>query len=331
MKPSWAVVTTVDEPAALVATFATHHLAQGARAVHVFLDQPDLDAQAMLAKLPRCVVTVCDDAYWAASEKGKRPLIHTARQLHNARQVYAQTDADWLLHCDGDEYVRDGAAMVQALAEAPAEAMYMRLLVAERAYPKGEIGADIFAGIFRHALPDYPRNGPDVYGEMAEFFHFGLTGHKAGKALSRVGAGLQIGLHAPNLKPVHRVIQTTRLLHFDGLTRLHFTLKLLRRAAEPPHGGSNRHGEARSLQFQSLREAVAEVALREELVSVLKNLDRQQLRQLRRLGCLDEVGFDPHAVLAAAGLAPDLSVAAFDASLRQRHAAFLRQHAPDLA
>ena len=331
MKPTWAVVATVDEPAALVAAFAAHHLAQGAASVHVFLDQPDAEAQRMLSGLPGCEVTVCDAGYWAASEKRVRPAMHTARQIYNARQVYAHSDADWLLHCDADEFVRDGAALVAALAEAPAVAMYMRLLVAERAYPEGVIGSDIFSGVFRHALPDYGQTGPAVYGDMADFFHFGLTGHKAGKALVRTDAGMKMALHAPYGKPPHRVIQTTRLLHFDGLTRLHFSLKLLRRAHEPPNAASNRHGEARSTQFLSLRESVADVTLREALVSVLKGLDQAQIAQLRALGCLDAAGFDPRPTLAAVGLAPDLSVAAFDASLRQRYAGFLAQHAPDLA
>lgn len=331
MKPTWAVVTTVDEPSALVAAFAAHHLAQGASKVHLFLDKPDPEAQAMLAKLPGCEVTVCDAAYWATSKRGSRPGQHTNRQVQNARRVYAACDADWLLHCDGDEFLRDGVMLRAELAHAPAKAMYMRLLVAERAYPRGAVGAQIFSGVFRHELPDYPHNGPKVYGEMQAYFHYGLTGHKAGKALVRVGAGMQMGLHAPLGKPAHRAIRSTRLLHFDGLTRLHFTLKLLRRAHEPPSHASNRHGTARSTQFLSLRESVADAALREALVSVLKALDRRQLQQLRGLGCLDEAEFDPRPVLAAAGLSPDLSVAAFDASLRQRYSGFLRQYAPDLA
>ncbi len=331
MKPSWAVVATVDEPAALVVAFAAHHLAQGASRVHLFLDQPDAQARAMLAKLPGCEVTVCDDTYWAASEKRKRPLMHTARQIHNARQVYAHTDADWLLHCDADEFVRDGAALAAALAEAPAAAMYMRLLVAERAYPERVVSETIFSGVFRHELPNYPRNGAEIYGEMQAFFHYGLTGHKAGKALVRVGAGMKMALHAPYGKPPHQVIQTTRLLHFDGLTRLHFSLKLLRRAHEPPNAASDRHGAARITQFSSLRGSVADTDLREALVSLLKNLDQTQIAQLRTLGCLDVAGFDPRPTLAAAGLQFDLSVAAFDASLRERYAGFLAERAPDLA
>ncbi|MDZ4394643.1 glycosyltransferase family 2 protein [Cypionkella sp.] len=331
MKPNWAVVATVDEPAALVATFAAHHLAQGAAAVHVFLDQPDVEAQAMLARLPGCVVTVCDAAYWASTPRGKRPGLHTTRQAHNARRVYAQTDADWLLHCDADEFLRDGDALRAELAAAPVHAMYLRLLVAERAYPQGIIGDDIFTGVFRHELVDYPRNGARVYGEMRSFFHYGLTGHKAGKAVVRVGAQMQMGIHAPLGKPPHQAIQSTRLLHFDGLTPLHFTLKLLRRAHEPPSRASDRHGAARSTQFWSLCEAVADAPLRTALVSTLKTLDHRQIKQLRRFGCLDETGFDPRPVLAAAGLDPDLSVAAFDTCLRQRYAGFLQMHAPDLA
>ena len=331
MKPSWAVVATIDEPAALVAAFAAHHLAQGARQVHVFLDQPDPEAQRMLATLPGCEVTVCDAAYWAASKKAMRPAMHTARQIYNARQVYARTDADWLLHCDADEFVRDGSALAAALAEAPAVAMYLRLLVAERAYPQGAEGNEIFAGVFRHALPDYDQTGPRVYANMIGLFHFGLTGHKAGKALVRTGAGMKMALHAPSGKPPHQVIQTTRLLHFDGLTRLHFTLKLLRRAHETVGQASDRHGEARSTQFLSLRESVADAERREALVTALKTLDPGQIAQLQALGCLDEAGFDPRPALAAAGLGPDLSVAAFDISLRQRYAEFLAKHAPDLA
>jgi hypothetical protein len=331
MKPTWAVVATLDEPAALVASFAAHHLAQGAATVHLFLDQPDAEAQAMLADLPGCEVTVCDASYWAASAHGKRPALHTSRQVKNARQVYARCGADWLLHCDGDEFLRDGVMLRAELARAPAKAMYMRLLVAERAYPRGAVGAQIFSGVFRHELPDYPHHGPEVYGEMQAYFHYGLTGHRAGKALVRVGAGMQMGLHAPLGKPAHKAIQSTRLLHFDGLTRLHFTLKLLRRAHEPPSHASNRHGAARSTQFLSMCEAMAAPEMRTALVAVLKELEPDQIRQLRRLGALDETGFDPRPVLAAAGLAPDLSEAAFDASLRQRYAGFLQKHAPDLA
>ena len=73
MKPAWAVVSTMDEPAPLVAAFAAHYLSIGASEVHIFLDQPDPEAEALLAGLPRVYLTVCDAAYWKVNKPRKRP------------------------------------------------------------------------------------------------------------------------------------------------------------------------------------------------------------------------------------------------------------------
>lgn len=330
MNCNWAVVATVDEPAALVAAFAAHHLAQGASKVHVFLDRPDAEAEALLAKLPLCHVTVCDDAYWRGEGFGKRPPVHTQRQKHNAQRVYDQTSADWLLHCDADEFIRDGQAVAAALQNAAPKMMYMRLLVSERAYALGASGPDIFAGVFRQDLTDFAEDSAAIYGEMNPFFHYGLTGHKAGKAIVRTRAGQKMGLHAPADKPPHRPVLGTRMLHFDGLTRLHYCLKLLRRAHEPEHKTNGRHGLARSMQFLAFRERVTDPVLREDLISSLKNLEARQMDHLQRLGCFDARAFDPNPAATAAGLSLDLTEDAFDAALKLRYADFLGQYAPDL-
>ena len=329
MAPSWAVVATVDEPAALVAAFAAHHLAIGAAEVHLFLDRPDLQVSAALAGLAGCYVTVCDDAYWQASRRKTRPLIHTTRQSFNANVALGRTRADWLLHCDCDEFVRDGAAVAAELAKAPPQAVYLRLLMAERVRLAGETG-DIFTGVFRHALPEFSSIGPMVYGLMADFFKEGLTGHKAGKALVRVGAGAEMSIHAPKGRPVHRVIQSTRLLHFDGLTRLHYMIKLLRRAHEPVTKASARHGKPRTAQFQALREAMADPALRAHFLNELTQLQPDQANQLHALCALDLTPFDRAAALSLLR-GVDLSEAGFDAALRLRYADFLAEYAPDLA
>jgi hypothetical protein len=330
MKSSWAVVATVDEPAALVAAFAAHHLAQGASEVFLFLDRPDAEAERLLAQLPNCHVTVCDDAYWLNLRPKGRPKQHPMRQIFNARSIYDRTSADWLLHCDADEYIRDPELMQQELDRAPAHLMYLRLQVAERAYPLGEIGSELFSGVFRYNLPNYWETAAPIYGDMMNFFHFGLTGHKAGKALVRTGFDQLMGIHGPEGRPRHRTIETMRLLHFDGLTRLHFCLKLLRRAHEGVHGGNDRHGPARSTQFLTLKDSVADAEMREALVSLLKNLDAAQMEKLQAMECFDGRSFDPQPAARAAGLALDLSVASFDAALKRRYADFLGQYAPDL-
>ncbi|MEO5619390.1 MAG: glycosyltransferase family 2 protein [Cypionkella sp.] len=330
MKPSWAVVSTMDEPAPLVAAFAAHYLSIGASEVHIFLDQPDAEAEALLAGLPGVFVSVCDKAYWKQNKPFRRPVMHFSRQTRNANKVYQTTKCDWLLHCDADEFARDGAAIAEALAKAPEVALYMRLLVAERVSLAEEPQREIFDGVFRHGIKDFKEFGPQVYGVLCDFFRDGVTGHLAGKAFSRVGAGLEISLHAPRGRQPHRVIPKARLLHFDGLTRLHFMLKLLRRAHEPESDANLRHGNSRITQFESFRESVRDIEHREALVTLLKEINAEQADLLEGHGVLERARFDPRPALAAYGLTVDLSVEAFDAALKLRHGAFLREVAPDL-
>jgi hypothetical protein len=329
MTPTWAVVATVDEPAPLILAFAAWHLSLGASEVHLFLDRPDAETEAGLARLPGCRVTICNEVFWATSEKRKRPKLHVWRQGHNARMAYHSTKADWLLHLDADEFVRDATAMVTELARAPTDSVYMRLAVAERVWSPTSDDGSLFSGIFRHAMPDFASFGPQIYGDRVAFFRDGLTGHKAGKALVRTGLDIEMGIHSPAGRQPHRVLKTTRMLHFDGLTRLHYMIKLLKRAHEKPGRGSDRHGVSRVTQFQALRACMTDPTGRDALVEALKTLDDRQVQLLRRFGFLDERGFDPRPALQE--LAPDLSAARFDADLRLRHADFLVRYAPDLA
>lgn len=245
MTPTWAVVATVDEPAPLVLAFAAWHLSLGASEVHLFLDRADAETEAGLARLPGCRVTVCDDAFWAASERRKRPALHVWRQGQNARLAYGITGADWLLHLDADEFVRDASGVLTELAEAPAEAVCMQLMVAERVWAPGTDDGSLFGGIFRHAMPDFASVGSQVHGDYAAFFRDGLTGHKAGKALVRTGLDIEMGIHVPVGHRPGPALKTTRMLHFDGLTRLHYMIKLLQRAHEKPGASSGRHGFSR--------------------------------------------------------------------------------------
>lgn len=327
-QPTWAVVATVDEPSALIISFAAHYLALGAAEVHLFLDRPNPQAEAALAGLPRLRLTVCDAAYWAGV--GWRPLLHVGRQSHNAGRAYAATQADFLLHCDCDEFVRDGAALQAELAALPKEAAYLRLQMAERVQMVGQTGGGMFDGLFRLPMDAFYLMGDQIYGADARFLKDGITGHRVGKAVVRSGLEVKMGLHKPDGQRPHGDSAAGRLLHFDGLTRLHFCLKLLRRAHEPPHASNGRHGLARSMQFLALRERVTDPLQREDLISALKNLSAAQMDHLQALQCFDARAFDPQPAAVAAGLRLDLSVAAFDAALKLRYADFLAQHAPDL-
>lgn len=331
MKPTWAVVATMDEPAQLVAAFAAHYLSIGASEVHIFLDEPDAEAQALLAGLPQVFVTVCDKLYWKNSAIGRRPKMHFGRQSRNAQAVFLKTKADWLLHCDADEFARDGEAIVQAMEKAPEHAIYLRLTVGERVGLAGQPQTGLFDGIFRREVADFDVVGKEIYGIFYRFLRRGLTGHMAGKALTRVGSEVTVGLHSPaGGRHPHRIIEGTEILHFDGLTRLHYMLKMLRRAHEPVHSGNERHGGSRIIQFESFRESVHDAEHRETLVTMLKEITEEQAAKLESRRALSRARFDPSPALAAFGLTVDLSVEAFDAVLRRRHQQFLAEVAPEL-
>ena len=242
MGPSWAVVSTMDEPAQLVVTFAAYHLSIGASEVHIYLDQPDPEAEALLARLPNCFVTVCDLAFWRSTPLGRRPLRHFNRQILNAERAYARTGADWILHCDADEYVADASGIAAELAAAPDKVMAFKYQMAERAGLIGQVPEHIFEGVFRIPFREFEQDASDIYGHSTGFFRSGITGHTAGKSIVRAHCGMQLAIHAPRGKPPTRTVEGSRLLHFDGLTRLHYMIKLLRRAYEPEGRGNKRHG-----------------------------------------------------------------------------------------
>lgn len=326
MLPSWSVVATVDEPAALVVAFVLHHLEIGAASVDLFLDGPNPEAQAALGGIAEVRVTLCDDAFWTDSTRKKKPKLHTGRQITNANLAYGRAPGRWLLHCDCDEFVRDGQELVAELANTAPRHQYLRLAMAERVETGPETDG-LFAGVFRTPFDNFAEVGPQIYGDLARFLKDGVTGHKAGKALVRTGLDLKMGIHSPEGPPPHRTANGVRLLHFDGLTRLHYMIKLLRRAHEPQVKAPPRHGLPRTAQFEQVRGLIGQPEDAANLVRQLKELTAGQLAELRALGALDERPFQP---LGANPLAEFLTVAAMDRSLRARYRDFLAGHAPGL-
>ena len=326
-RPSWAVVATVDEPAPLLAAFAAHHLDLGAAAVHLFLDSPNRDAQALLAGVPRLTVTLCDDEWWRLSRRGSRPQRHTARQKSNAAHVYRQGETDWLLHCDADEFVWPLADLAAELALTADRFGYLNLRVAERLWAEGAEG-DIFAGRFPTPLTGFAARGPAIYGAAAGYLNDGLSGHIAGKGIVRTGRGFEMGVHhpVPGAVPVPmRPAEAARLLHFDGLTPLHFALKLLKRATESYGGPPRPHGAHRILQFTRMTAAARDGAGWRNLAAAVQGLTAAQVAALEQAGGLLDARPDIAGALARQlpGRAVDLSPEGFDAILRQREAALI--------
>ncbi len=289
-KQTWAVVATVDEHPDLVRTFVAWHLHLGASEVHLYFDRPDDPAAEMVRALPQVRVCLCDAAHWRRLGK-RRPDKHQIRQLHNATDAYAKTRADWLLHCDADEYLWPALPVADHLAEVDQGVEAAVVPVAERCFVSDAGTKTVFDGVFRR--PATGKSGKDVLTQR------GLTGHAIGKTFTRAGRGCQISIHRPQreVPPVALApLSGVALLHFDGLTALHWVYKLLRKADAFAHHNGMPPAPQRQRQIEAvLEDPMAGLALYHRL----KVLTPAQAKALATQDLLLHVNFDPAAALQA--------------------------------
>ncbi|PXW68724.1 glycosyl transferase family 2 [Loktanella sp. PT4BL] len=315
--PSWAVVATVDEPPALLQAFVAWHLSLGAAQVFLYLDRPSAAGSVDLTHLPQVTVVACDAAHWQRFGK-PRPHRHEIRQVRNAQDAYQRTAADWILHCDADEYLRAAMPVADILAGIEAETECFILGVAERVHPMGKIGAGIFDGAFRRPFQGPAKRGAAIFGADFTMTNRGLTGHAQGKAFVRTGRGLHMSIHRPRRPKAGQEVVSTRatnevleLLHFEGLTPHYWFYKLSRMIQAlneddgmPPSAHRRRQAEA----------LMAAPELADGLYHRLKSVDAPTIKALVERGLWDDRAFDPAPVVARyfAGQVADASPQAID-------------------
>lgn len=230
--PTWSVVATVDEPPALIQAFVAWYLHLGASEIFLYFDRPDDPAAPMVAAVPGVQVVCCDGPHWARLGKS-RPHRHQVRQTRNAKDAYQRVTADWLLHVDADEYLRADIPVHYMLGQIATGADYAVVPVAERVH-LGNQDPTIFAGAFRRPFPGKAAEGRELFGPDFDMTFRGLTGHAIGKSFVRAGRQIEMSVHRP--KPngpdalTTNTVDGAELLHFDGLTRLQWVYKLLRKA-----------------------------------------------------------------------------------------------------
>ncbi|WP_420012743.1 glycosyltransferase family 2 protein [Tateyamaria sp.] len=233
--PTWGVVMTVCEPLALVRTNVLWHLVTGAHAVHVFFDDPTDPARPVIEAIDGCIVVGCDRDYWRGrmGEKG-RPASQMRRQTINANFAQRRAQTDWLFHIDADEFIWQDDHLAGELAPLTGGTTELNLPVLERLFPDGP-QSKLFDGTFRASSDLEPEDAARAFGDFARFMKRGQYSHGAGKSGVSVRQGLRLGVHNATIRGSERwkrapkqVSTTTRLLHFDGLTPLHWALKFLR-------------------------------------------------------------------------------------------------------
>lgn len=313
----WGVVATVREPLALLLAFVAHHRALGADEVRLYLDDPSDPGAERLAAIPGVSLVRCDAGWWRAC--GTRPDKQSARQQHNATHAYGDMAVDWLLHVDADEFLHLDRPLAEVLGALPRGAEWLRLQMRERVWREGAAAPTIFDGVFRHHLRGLDAEAAAIYGADVRFLKSGMASSPAGKALVRTGRGMRLSAHAPRrggAVPPHGVAEGAAVLHFDGLTPMHWLAKMRRYAGHDPEVLAGLVHRERLRQLQALAKAGPEGAA--ALHARLYRLPQARAEALRALGRLSDHRPDIAGAVARVvpGPAPDLTPAGFDAAAR---------------
>ncbi len=332
--PTWGIVMTVKEPAQLLLANLGWHLGTGATEIHLYLDDPEDPVAEALGALSRVRVMRCDPAHWhQLAPSGKRPPTHRRRQVLNANHALAHCDVEWLIHLDADEFLVQDRPVAEELAVVQELDCELFFPVSERVFERDAPVASIFSGVFRTSTKGLNRRGDGldndkvIFGAQEPLLVHGLLSHSAGKCAVPRGGDYRIGIHwafrGTGRQRAERYQSTsTRLLHFDGLTRLHWLSKLLRYAeVDPKLMGIAPHRLAQIERFQQCLGSADEML---EFHAELREWDAARLARLRAFGLLDERRFDPAPVIREVlGALPDLTPATFDAALRAENPARL--------
>ena len=289
---SHSIVSTMREDQSIVACFVAHHLQAEVDEIFLFLDAPDPETEAMLATTPRVRVTICTDAYWQTTPLGHRPDAVVRRQLLNAEQARKWMRSDWLIHIDSDEFLVSENSLRQELADLPMNVDLVRIRNLERVFPQDFTPTHVFQGMFRDQISGEPAEVEKVYGSSAMYLHNGLSGYSRGKTAMRSNSVRRPRLHPPRQQakdePTAHVCASTRLLHFDGFTPLHWVAKLLRRIDT----NMTRGNTGRKNQIGYLKNATT-VDQQRDLFQQLMTLDHDRQRKLTEAGLLLTTDFNP--------------------------------------
>ncbi|MEX0310678.1 MAG: glycosyltransferase family 2 protein [Tateyamaria sp.] len=308
----------------MVETNVRWHLALGASAVFVYLDDPRDPAAANLAAIPSCTVHLCDAAYWRSRRPNKgRPPSQMRRQTINANHAQNGCDLDWLFHLDADEFIWQDGDFRQELAAHDDPSVELNLPVLERIFPDGPQHT-LFDGAFRVTSDLSDDDAKSAFGSFAPFMKRGQYSHGAGKSGVRVGAGLRLGGHnatrtgseGRQRRAPKQVSTAARLLHFDGVTPLHWIMKSLRYQNTPPEVQASILQTHRASQLHWMAERFADLAQARDAHHDMFALTLDRADRLKAHDLLSHIPFSPLRVLGSE--CPDLTPATFDADLLRR-------------
>lgn len=330
---SWGIVLTADEPEQLVLANVGWHLATGAQEVHLYLDRPDDPVAERLSGIKGVQITFTDDAYWTRTCK-TRPEAQTRRQYHNANGALARSNVGWLAHVDADEFLIQSRPLETELPVVRELECELHFPVSERFYTDTSPPKSLFDGVFRHSTVDWPDNfDSKVFGPKRKYLARGVLGHSGGKAAVPTDSDFILGIHSSHKgrkDKDHRSKRfrstTTRVYHFDGLTPLHWLLKI---AVKSMRADTGRFPKPRLNQMQDFLKHFESRETAMAYHDSLRAMSAPEMERMDAFGLLQRAPFDPAPQIEAAlGFCPDLSVSAFDQALTKRYPDLCRTFLP---
>ncbi|MGX9353796.1 glycosyltransferase family 2 protein [Roseobacteraceae bacterium S113] len=194
----WGVVCTTNAPTEQVLAWAAHYIEMGADRLHIYLDEPNSDAQTRLAAHTKITTTTCDASFWKGAGKA-RPQAHQLRQAHNATHALHSTDVHLLGHIDVDEFLISPVPVAKALDFVPPDMAFARVRPVELLSP--------LDGPPRHFKRSHRQAGmpksilEDIYPNFGPYLAGGFISHTTGKVFARTGIkDTRLGIHTLKYK-----------------------------------------------------------------------------------------------------------------------------------
>lgn len=223
---SIAVIT--NDPPEVLAHFVAAHLVQGVKRIFMFFDNPN-NAFIPIAQVhPQIIPTICNNAFWKNTSRGKRPTYVETRQFICYRLAYLRAETEWIGFCDADEIMYSENGFDVDLTDFPLNERSIRAHVCEAVWPED---AEDFSAFSAPMVRRHQKDG--LEGVRSERFlstsKLGMMGHTGGKYVVRTGIdGVFPGIHVPRVYDDAREEKTKvrgrwhdyriKLIHFDAIS-----------------------------------------------------------------------------------------------------------------
>lgn len=233
------VVCMLKETPDVVVRFVDYYSALGCEGIHLYFDDPDDPAAAMVENRENVTITRCGRDFW-----GKHRIRAVeGRQTNCYNKCYKSLDASagWLIVCDADEFVTAvDISLPDLLDRATPDHRIVRFRSGEAVWPVDASDISPFSAPYlRTAI------SKDVWGGIREkkqqnvraLFRRGIVSHGSGKYALRLGRkDANLGIHKvtfqdgyDSMRPLKGAI-SGQLVHFDAISFKHWSRKSANRA-----------------------------------------------------------------------------------------------------